>query len=189
MKAVLQTGFFLVLCVANGACGSDDDPPMASGGTGGTGGAASETGGTAGTAGGGTGGAGGSTASVPCGSQTCTAEGLIAMFGGQACCADASAGVCGTSMGGGACMPPRDSGMPDARCTPPPGGSPLPLMGCCTNEMCGLDLSVLQQGCIEYSELAGLGAMFGMGGGGLMLPTPRRCDAPPPETDTDAGSE
>jgi len=167
----------LMICAALGvsssACGADDDDDDMGGG----GGSAGMTSGTGGGGSGGSGGrsgsgAAGSTAtSVPCGTTVCTAPMAPAFIPANLlpapCCLPTN--MCGQSMGGAACAPPPPPAVNDPRC-PPLMLGPLNVPGCCMNNDCGINASMI-----------GLGCMVNTGGmaSGLPLPAARKCDAPP----------
>lgn len=175
-KSMLWTSVFLLgsaMVIASCGGGDDDSQPDA-GGTGGigvgTGGVGTGTGGTTGT-GGMTGGTGGSTSTgtVMCGTATCMPLAFGGMTLAQACCADATAGTCGTlGMDGTTCTPPA---MSDPRC---PGAmlGPITVASCCTaSNQCGYDASMLGMGCLDLAAVKAsqLGAV-------LNPPAPRTCD-------------
>jgi hypothetical protein len=130
---------------------------------------------------------------VPCGTNICMppaglgglAGGLGGMAGGglggllgglgggggpMVCCLDESKGQCGM-LTNGACMPPPT---PDPRC---PSLSVFGMMisGCCVNNMCGTDASMLGMGCSENGMAAA--ALNGLGlGTFIMIPPAQTCD-------------
>ena len=171
----------LILCVGLGlsvaACGADDDDDGNAGGSSGgaaVGGSAGTTSGTGGTRAG-TGGSAGSMmmSAVTCGTATCTSSipmipGIPAGLLPAPCCVNAGMNQCGTSMNGGACMLPAPPPTPHPNCP----GARAGMMGCCINMMCGQDASLLGMGCVENAQAAAAV------GGFLMIPPPKRCDAP-----------
>jgi hypothetical protein len=150
----------------------------------GSGGASSGTGGMVA---GGTGGMGGGAIvkNVPCGEKVCAGvDPASAMMGlgmamnfrlADTCCADESAGTCGSV------------NMADMSCQPPPeADSDCPMLmgtsGCCAeNNECGVDASLFGRGCVSLVAISGMiPAQFRMT---LGLPDPVDCDGQPIVTD------
>jgi hypothetical protein len=99
-----------------------------------------------------------------CGSTQCPGSPPLAPGkpGPKACCVDASKGTCGKEDMNGKCQPPPP---PDARCP-----SFFDYKGCCTStEMCGVDVSVFNLGCVDVGD-----EMFRLFNPNA--PGPRRCD-------------
>jgi hypothetical protein len=192
MKFSWSVTLMVAVGLAVVSCGGDDDDD--DGAAGSTGAGAGGMSGSAGV-GGQVGGTGGSTmmmTGVPCGVTMCMGmsipglpPGAGGMFGAllpQPCCLDASMNKCGQSSMGGACMPPPPPPVTDSRC-PPLMVFGMSMPGCCIDNMCGVNASLLGMGCLENGKAA-------MGGGMLpiMYPPPQACDAPPPMMTDDGGT-
>jgi hypothetical protein len=168
--------------------GKDNDAGSSKGGTSGggsgssgngSGGSASGTGGTMAGTGGMPGGA--VAHNVDCGDNVCAGVQPGSMMGfpgfmlAEVCCADESAGTCGSISADDAtkCLAPPE---PDSRC-PQVMGQP----GCCAdNNICGLDGSLAGRGCFGLDKLS---AMFGNLPPAIkmmfMLPDVKTCDGSP----------
>ena len=189
--------FALIALLSAVGCGEDDAsaPLPTTGSSAGAGGAAGATAGAGGMM----------SAPVQCGATQCRAPSSpFAAFANlgiplpqpAACCVDEAQAICGVKPSETAttCEPPAKA---DMRCPPldltalrnlAGGAVPVPqrINGCCIDNMCGIDGTLLSRGCVENaSAKAQLGAIPLVGS---MLPVPaaRACDAPPLETD-DAG--
>jgi hypothetical protein len=141
-------------------CGGDAEPT-----TEGTGGKGSGSGGKPTMTDEGTGGA--PEGSVPCGEKNCVVpEGVP----GPACCKDPFTSACGVKSGTSCVDPPK----------PPPMGCPaipafmgLPIAACCTPAgMCGVDLTMLGQGCIDIATAVAMAQSMGVMIGQAPMPAP-----------------
>jgi hypothetical protein len=145
-------------------CGGDSEQTPE--GTGGKGGGKSMPEEGSGGAANGSGGA--PTGSVPCGENNCTPPEGSTM---TACCMDHFMGTCGVQNATGGCV---------AAPKPPPPGCPMipAVMGfalnpCCTPAgQCGVDLTMLGQGCLDLAAAAQQAAMQGVMVGQVPMPTP-----------------
>ena len=105
--------------------------------------------------------------SVPCGEKNCVVpEGAM----GPACCKDAFSSACGVKSGTSCVDPPKP---PPPGCPAIPGFMGFNITACCTPAgLCGVDLTMVGQGCIDLATaiaMAPPGVMIGQ------APMPASC--------------
>ena len=106
--------------------------------------------------------------SVPCGEKNCVVpEGAT----GPACCKDAFNSTCGVKTGDSCTDPPKP---PPTGCPAIPGFMGFNITACCTPAgQCGVDLTMLGQGCVDLATALAMAQSMGVMIG--QAPAPASC--------------